>query len=261
MSAKILIRRQKKEFVAELNREVTTIKAKQYFVTDITKPLHTSDGVIVSDELKKPDGSKVVTEKTNKEFIMFSAQCIDVYKRLRKMPQTIPLKDIGFIITETGMNKETIVVDAGTGSGALACLLANVCKEVVSYEIREDFLKNIENNIALLGLKNIVVKNRSVYDGVDEKNVDVVTFDLPEPWKALVAVEKALKIGGFIISYSPSVPQVMDFVAAVEKNDHFLVIKTVELVERLWEVNGRRVRPKSISIGHSGFLTLIRKIC
>lgn len=261
MVAKILIRRQKKEFVPELNREVTTVKAKQYFVVDVKQPLHTSDGVISATELQKPDGSKVLTNSTKKEFTLLTAQFIDVYKRLRKLPQTIPLKDLGFIAAETGINKESVVVDAGTGSAALACFFANLVKQVITYELREDFLGNIQRNIEFLNLKNVTVKNKSVYECVDETNVDLITLDLPEPWQAISAADKALKIGGFIVNYSPTVPQIMDFVAAVEKNTNFLVVKTVEVTERLWETNGRRVRPKSIAIGHSGFLTFVRKIC
>ncbi len=258
---KILIRRHKKEFIPELNREVTTVKAKQYFVVDNSCPFHTSDGVISPVELQKQDGSKILTDSTKKEFILLSTQFIDCYKRLRKLPQTIPLKDIGFIITETGINKDSIVIDAGAGSVALASFLAHICKEVITYEIREDFLQNIERNISFLNLKNITVKNKNIYDGIDETNIDLVTLDLPEPWFALSSVDKALKIGGFVVNYSPTLPQVMDFVSAIEKNNNFLIIKTVELTERLWEINGRRVRPKSIEIGHSGFLTLVRKIC
>lgn len=258
---KILFRREKKEFVPELNREVTSVKAKQYFVSDDSKIVHTSEGSIPASELVKPSGSKVFTQNSNKEFVLLKADFIDVYKRLRKLPQTIPLKDIGFIVTETGIDKDSIVVDAGAGSGALSCFLAHLCKHVTTYEIRSDFLANVESNIQSLGLKNICVKNKSIYDGIEETNVDVVTLDLPEPWLALPSVEKALRVGGFVVSYSPSVPQIVDFVSAVQKNEKFLIIKTVELSERLWEVNGRRVRPKSIEIGHSGFLTLVRRIC
>jgi len=39
-----------------------------------------------------------------------------------------------------------------------------------------------------------------------------------------------------------------------------LHIKTIEVMQRNWEVNKRKVRPKSIEIGHSGFITIARKI-
>lgn len=254
---KLLIHKEKREVVD--GREYIVAKAKQYFITDLSKDVHTLYGKISKDDLSKPTGS-VVKADTGKEFVLLDASFIDIYKRLRKLPQTIPLKDIGFIIGETSINKDSIIVDGGLGSGALAAALAHIAKHVTSYDIREDCIKTAEGNIKMLGLTNITIKKNSLYDGIDEKDVDLVTFDLPEPWKAVPHAAKALKTGGFLISYSPSVPQVQDFVNELHKHDQFLYLKTVELIERLWEIEGRRVRPKSTGIGHSGFLVFARKI-
>ena len=183
-----------------------------------------------------------------------------MYKKIKRDAQIIPLKDIGLIIAETGINKSSIVLDAGSGSGALACFLATIAKEVITYEIREDFIEIVKANIEFLGLKNIKSKNIDIYNKIEDKNIDVVILDLPEPWNALDSCSKALKAGGFLVSYSPSVPQVADFVNAIRKNENFVCIKTSEVVEREWEVEERRVRPKSKGIGHSGFLSFARKV-
>ena len=90
--------------------------------------------------------------------------------------------------------------------------------------------------------------------------MDIITLDVPEPWNAVENCAKALKPGGFIVSYSPSVPQVADFVSSIKKNENFVYIKTVEISEREWEVDERKVRPKSQGIGHSGFLSFARKV-
>ncbi len=254
---KVLIHKEKREVVD--GREFIVAKARQYFVTDLSKDVHTLYGSISKADLSKPGGS-LVKSSTGKEFVLLDASYIDIYKRFRKLPQTIPLKDIGFIIGETGINKDSIVVDGGLGSGALSSALAHVVKHVTSYEVRDDCIKTAESNIKMLGLTNIAVKMKSLYDGIDEKEVDLVTLDVPEPWKVVPHAAKALKIGGFLISYSPSVPQVQDFVSELHKNDQFLYLKTVELIERLWEIEGRRVRPKSTGIGHSGFISFARKI-
>ena len=255
---KLLIHKEKREIVE--GREFIVAKGKQYLITDTSKDVATLYGTISKEDLKKPSGSVVKTKDTNKEFVLLDAAFIDIYKRFRKLPQTIPLKDIGLIIGETGINKDSIVVDGGVGSGALAAALANVVKQVISYDVREDCIKTAQQNIAAVGLKNITIKQKSLYDGIEEENADLITLDLPEPWKVIPHAAKALKIGGFIVSYSPSVPQVQDFVTALHKNEQFLYMKTVELIERLWEVEGRRVRPKSTGIGHSGFLTFGRKV-
>ena len=101
---------------------------------------------------------------------------------------------------------------------------------------------------------------KSVGEHKEEKDVDLITLDLPSPWNAIKPAEKALKIGGYLVSYSPTVPQVIDFVTVISNNDNFLYIKTCEIIKRNWDVEGRKVRPKSEGIGHSGFLTFCRKI-
>ncbi len=254
---KVLIHKEKREVVD--GREFIVAKAKQYFVTDLSKDVHTLYGTISQQDLSKPSGS-VIKSDNGKEFFLLDASFIDIYKRFRKLPQTIPLKDIGLIIGETGINPQSIVVDGGLGSGALAAALAHIAKHVFSYEVRDDCIQTSEANIKMIGLTNITVKKKSLYDGIDETGVDLITLDLPEPWKVIPHCAKALKTGGFIVSYSPSVPQVMDFVNEVHKHEELLYLKTVEIIERLWEIEGRRVRPKSTGIGHSGFIVFARKI-
>lgn len=254
---KILIHREKRQVID--GKEQTVAKARQYYVTDLNKNVGTLYGEIDKKELSKPSGSMVKTDK-GKEFILLEADFIDTFKKFRKLPQTIPLKDIGLIISETGMNKNSEIVDGGAGSGALAAALANIAKKVTTYDVRYDHLKIAKQNVESANLKNIEFKNKSLYDGIEEKDVDVITLDLPEPWKVLKHASESLRIGGWLVSYSPSVPQVQDFVNATEKETRLMHVKTVELIERLWEIRGRRVRPKSTGIGHSGFLTFLRKI-
>ena len=99
----------------------------------------------------------MLKSNTNKEFFIFAPAFIDLYRKIKRDAQIIPLKDIGLIIAETGINKESKVLDAGSGSGALACFLASISKEVVTYEIREDFIEIVKSNIEFLGLKNIKI--------------------------------------------------------------------------------------------------------
>lgn len=257
--AKILIKKGKKEYIKEIGKEVTVSKPRYYYVADTTKDFHTSEGIIAKKDLRKKDGS-VVTTNTNKEFVVFSSNFSDDFRRIKRIPQIIPIKDIGIIIAETGIGKQSRVVDAGTGSGALACFIAHFAKEVASYEIKKEHLDIAKQNVRELGLKNVKLKNKNIYREIDEKGIDLVVLDLPEPWNAIRSAEKALKVGGYLVSYSPTVPQVMDFVSTISNNPKFIVIKTIEIFERKWDVYQRKVRPKSEGIGHSGFLTFVRKI-
>ncbi|MBI2548129.1 methyltransferase domain-containing protein [Candidatus Woesearchaeota archaeon] len=234
-------------------------KKKVFYVKDSAQDYHTQFGVIKAKDLQQKDGS-IVTSNTGKEFVVLTPQFIDLYAKIKRDAQIIPLKDVGAIITTTGMGAETRVLDAGAGSGALACFFAHLVKEVVTYDIRDDFIKIVEQNITTLGLKNITVRKQNIYDSIYEKDTafDVVSLDLPEPWKVLPHIHQALTIGGFLVSYSPTIPQVQDFVNAVHTYDRLIHLKTVEIIQREWDVEGRKVRPKSIGIGHSGFLSFVR---
>jgi len=257
--AKILIGKAKKEYIPELEREITTVKALRYYLTDLNKDFHTKYGIISKKDLKKKDGSKIKTDR-GKEFIIFTSQFADDFRKLKRAPQTIIPKDFGMIIAQTGLGKNDVVVDAGTGAGALACALANICKKVVSYEARTDHIEVAKENIKTLGLKNITIKNKDVTKGISEKNVDLITLDLPEPWEAIKTVQKALKIGGWLVAYTPTTTQASRFVEAIKNNEAFLFDSTIEIIKRGWIIDGKRVRPQSAEIGHTAFLTFVRRI-
>ena len=240
-----------------IKKVLITRHGKKFYAKE--EDLHTQYGFIKKEDLKSQDGS-VVKSNTGKEFSIFSPSFIDFYKKIKRDAQIIPLKDIGLIITETGINSNSRVMDAGSGSGALACFLAGVAKEIVSYEIRDDFIDIVKHNIEFLHLKNIEIKKMNIYENVDDNDIDVIILDLPEPWKAIENCSKALKPGGFLVSYSPSVPQIADFVNTLKKNENFVYLKTSEVTEREWEVDERKVRPKSQGIGHSGFMSFARKV-
>ncbi len=231
-------------------------KNKKFIVKEDTDELHTNYGLIKN--LKKAKLGSKVKSNTGHEFMLVEADFIDLYKKIKRGAQIIPRKDIGLIITETGLNKDSVVIETGAGSGALGCFLAKMCSKVYSYEIREDFYKLVKRNIEYLDINNYILKNKDAKKGFAEKNVDVIILDLPDPWDLIQIAKKSLKTGGFLVSYSPTIPQVMDFVSNLD--DSFIHIKTAEIIEREWEVSKRKVRPKSQAIGHSGFLSFARRV-
>ena len=257
--AKILFRRHKKEYVKELDREITLAKERFFYVPDTNKDFITENGTIKAKDLTKKDGSTIKTNK-GKEFILFSAQFKDEYSRLKRTAQIITPKDIGIIITETGINRDSTVVDAGTGSGALACYLAKICKEVTSYDIKDESIETGEANKEFLNIKNLTIKKKDVFTKIDETDVDTIILDMPEPYKAIKSVKKSLKIGGFLVTYVPNITQVSKFVEEIKKDDSFVYLRTIELIPRKWKIDNRIARPNSQAIGHTAFLSFIRKI-
>lgn len=226
--------------------------------------LHTKDGFLAKDTLAAARIGDVVTTNKNVSFHVLEASFLDKYWKIKRNAQIIPLKDLGFIAAEVGIGSDWIIVDAGSGSGGACCFFGHLCTvgKVHTFDIREDYIKIVQENIAFLGLKNVELKQHNIYDGIPlpEGSVDMILFDLPEPWLGVDAALTALKHGGYLVSYSPSVPQVMDFVNKIREMPEFLYLKTCEIAEKEWDVLGRKVRPRSQSIGHSGFLTFVRKL-
>ncbi len=255
--AKIAVRKGKKQYFEDLDKEVTIVKEKHFYIDDSSKDFSTPYGMLKKADLKKTGSIK---SNQDKEFRIFDADFIDSYRRIKRLPQIIPLKDIGFIIAKTGIGPDSVVLEGGTGSGALALMLARLCKKVHSFDVEQEHIAVSKSNAENLGIKNISFNKGSLYEPVDVKNADVMCLDVPEPWKALDTASKSLKQGGFIVSYSPTIIQTADFVNAMSAREEFIHLKTVEVIEREWEVEKRKVRPKSKTTIHSGFISFGRRI-
>lgn len=180
------------------------------------------------------------------------------YRRLKRGPQVILPKDIGIILAYTGVCKNSMCVDAGTGSGWLAVSLARVCKHVTSYDLREDFLKIAEKNVRSEGLDNLELKLGDVTKRIDEKDVDLVTLDLPGSDKAVRNAHKALKAGGYICGYLPHMEQVKSFVSKLERLK-FRNVVVLEIIARDMLVRKEGMRPSTKGVWHTGYLAFAQK--
>ena len=239
-------------------RKVVVQERRAYYVDD-ARDVSFTEGLLRAKDLQKKDGSVVATN-TGKRFHLISASFIDQYRRMQRLAQIITAKDIGWIIAESGIGKESTVVDCGTGSGFLAIALARLVKQVVTYDINEKHIAVAQRNIAAMGMQNITLKKKDVYKRIDEKDAELVVLDVAEPWRAVKSALRALRFGGFLVSYSPNATQVQQLVAELERHEEMVHLKTVELICREWKVDGLVLRPKSEGIGHTGFLTLGRKV-
>ncbi len=180
------------------------------------------------------------------------------YRKLKRGPQVILPKDIGIIIAYAGIDKKSVCVDAGTGSGWLAVSMARIAKEVYSYDIRSDFLAIAQKNKDILQLDNLFLKNGDVKKKIDEKDVDVVTLDMPESEKALKNVMKALHAGGRVVSYIPHTEQVKKYVQTLEKMK-FIDVHIVEVMLREMMVREEGTRPSTKGIWHTAYLVFAMK--
>ena len=221
------------------------------------KDFQTQYGVLKEKDIKKAKSGTFIKTHLNKKFLVLDALFIDEIKKIKRGPAIILPKDIGLILTLTGINKESTCLEAGSGSGYLTAYLANFCKKIYSYERKKEFYKLTKKNLEFLNIKNVILKNKDVYKKIEEKNLDLIVLDLPEPWNALSNVKKSLKSSHFLVCYLPTITQVIKLTKSL---NGFIHEKTLELIEREWQTDLRRLRPKSQIIGHTGFIIFLRKI-
>jgi tRNA (adenine57-N1/adenine58-N1)-methyltransferase len=219
--------------------------------------LHTSYGVIKKEVLSQCKPGEVVESNIGKKFRVIEPAIIDFIHKAKRGPQAVTLKDCGIIVAKTGIKSKSKVVEAGAGSGLLSMFLANAVKpgKLVSYEVREDFAEIARKNFERFGIKNVELKVKDIYAGIDEKDLDAVILDLPEPWLVVEHAKVSLKTGGYFVSYSPSITQSKRFYDTLGED---FLSETLETLERSW--NMKTVRPDTRMLGHTGFITIARKL-
>lgn len=181
-----------------------------------------------------------------------------IYRKLKRGPQVILPKDIGIIVAYSGIDKNSVCVDAGTGSGWLAVSLARLCKKVYSYDVRQDFIGIGEKNRLLLGLDNLEFINKDVTKGISQRDIDLVVLDMPGSEKALASAKKALKPGGMVVGYLPHAEQMKKFAEKLEKL-RFYDLHAVEVIVRDMLVRKEGTRPSTTGIWHTAYLLFARK--
>ncbi|MEC8910400.1 MAG: tRNA (adenine-N1)-methyltransferase, partial [Chloroflexota bacterium] len=128
---------------------------------------------------------------------------------------------------------------------------------VINYEIDEGVLPKAIRNIERVtpDISNLEIKVGDIYQGIEERDIDRVVLDVPEPWQAVPGVGDALVMGGILLSFVPTIIQVQRLVLALEEDGRFQMIQSLETMLRTWHVTERSVRPDHRMIAHSGFLT------
>lgn len=239
-------------------------KDRKYLVRLENRKFSTDLGILdLGEIIGKEPGTRVKTH-LNKEFIALRPSRVDLLEKIRRAPQIILTKDAAQIVGMTGVGPGSIVVDCGTGSGALAIFLGFIVGpdgHVYTYENREEFANLARRNVEIAGLSEIVtVKLRDVVkDGIDERDVDLVTIDMGGPEFVIPYAEKALKIGGYAVVFSPCIEPVQK-VYEVLRSSGFREMKTVECLVRDIEVRPGATRPSARVIGHTGYITVARKV-
>lgn len=231
------------------------------------RQFHTHMGIIeFNDIIGKPYGSCIFSrpyEEQGYRFYVLKPLPSDYILHMGRSTQIIYPKDAGLILLYSGIGPGSKVIEIGSGSGALTCILGYYVKpngHVYSYDIRKRSLKQAKKNVKKANLTDfITVKHGNVFEGdVQHNNMDAVVLDMPTPWETIEIIAEFLKLSGSVISFSPTIEQAKKTTFALEGNN-FSEIKTVELLERTIQIKKNATRPNTRMVGHSGYLTFGRK--
>ena len=237
-------------------------KQRRYLITLAPGgEFHSHAGPVAHDDLLGRDEGLEVRSARGSRFRAFRPTLSDFVLKMPRGAQVIYPKDLAPILMLADVFPGARVFESGIGSGALSMTLLRAGADITAYELREDFAARAQANVtAFLGeevLDRYRVQVRSAYDGIDERGLDRVVLDLPEPWQVVPHAAEALRPGGILVAYTPSVAQVMQLRDALDAGP-FDLAATLEVLHRGWHVEGQAVRPDHRMVAHTGFLTHAR---
>lgn len=214
-------------------------------------------GVLLQSEADKP---VICLRLTLEDYIL---------KRLRRRTSIIHPKDLATLLPRGDLFPGGRVVEAGIGSGATSIFLLRYLGQegtLISYERRPEFielaLENIQDCRRLFGDPGAEHRTiaADICDGIGEEDLDLILLDVPEPHNAADLAHDALRPGGILLCWLPTVTQVYLLVRYLQSETKWAVIETRETLQRNWEIAENAMRPFHRMVGHTGFLIKARKL-
>lgn len=224
---------------------------------------HSHAGLLAHDELIGGPAGVTVKSTGGATYLVVRPTLSDFILKMPRGAQVIYPKDIGPIMMLADIFPGARVFESGLGSGALSTALLRAGAEIFGYELREDFASKATKNVAtFLGddaLERYHVELRDAYEGVDVTGIDRAILDLPEPWQVIPHLTEALRPGGVIVAYTPSILQAVRVRRTLDEGPYALAA-TTEVLNRGWHIDGHAVRPDHRMVAHTGFLTHARRV-
>ena len=222
-------------------------------------------GKLGHDALIGTDEGCLVETSRGETVLLLRPTLAEFVLEMPRGAQVIYPKDLSVILIAADIYPGARVLEAGTGSGALTMTLVRAvgpAGRVFSYEVRPEFMRIASANITrYLGPADaLILRDQDVYTAIPDQPLDRIVLDVPEPWRAVEPAAAALRPGGILLTYLPTVPQVAQAVETIRRSGAFAMIETTETLLRPWNIEGASVRPAHRMVAHTAFLTTARRI-
>ncbi len=239
-------------------------KQRRYMVTlKAGAEFHSHTGFIRHDDLIGRSEGIIVRANRSGNFLVLRPTLADFVLKMPRGAQVIYPKDLGPLLMLADIFPGARVLESGVGSGALSMTMLRAGADIVGYELRADFasraLKNVEAFLGVEVLSRFRLQERDTYAGIDEVDLDRVVLDLPEPWQVTPHAANALRPGGIVVGYTPTIIQAVQFRQSLDTGG-FAQAETIEVLNRSWHIEGQSVRPDHRMVAHTGFLTHARRL-
>ncbi|MCK4327245.1 MAG: hypothetical protein KAW41_02085 [Candidatus Diapherotrites archaeon] len=214
--------------------------------------VHTKDGMIKAADVKK--GGLVKTAK-GEDYLVVEPTLRDRIQNMKKGARPIYEYDAGLIAAMLGIDGESVVLEAGAGSGCMTLVLANIAKKVETFEKEERFHKIAKANVEKAGFKNVELHNTDLLEA-KLGEYDAVFLDMRGPTAGIEKAAPHLKQGRFLAVFTPIIDDLKPIANKLEELG-FIETRIIELDMKELEVK-KYARVKGL-FGFPGFVVVARK--
>lgn len=234
---------------------ILAMKAGEVFMTH--------RGVIKHDDIiGQPWGARLESHSGHPFFVL-QPGITDLVQAIKRTTQIMYPKDIGYIVLRLGVGPGKRVLECGGGSGGLTTVLAFLIGDtgrVYSYERNPEAQQLARKNLRLFGLdQHVDFKLGDADQGFEERYLDAIFLDLPNPYDYLEQVSTSLKAGGQFATLLPTINQVELTLRALS-HSNFAFIDVCEILLRHYKSDWGRLRPVDRMVAHTGYLIFARSI-
>lgn len=258
--------------------QLTDPKGRRHrVVLEAGRSFHTHRGTLAHDDLIGSQEGSVVVSSGGTAYVALRPLLADYTLSMARGAAVVYPKDAGQILAHGDIFAGARVLEAGAGSGALACWLLRAVGEsglVVSYERRPDFAKIAQDNVEryfggahpawrlIVGdLPAAAGPEPGGQDGTEDPGgYDRIVLDLLAPWEHAELAAASLVPGGLICCYVATTTQLSRIVETLRGQGNFDEPAAWETLQRGWHIDGLAVRPDHRMVGHTGFLVTARRL-